>query len=100
VHEANSGVKQTWHYDFQEFLLLSSWRFIDAVMLDAESIEHLVQFFHQDLKTKLEAQDRRINQEQQKEKKRLVKLQHELEETAKECHDLTTRIKVWFKDRV
>ena len=40
-------------------------------MLDAESIEHLVQFFHQDLKTKLEAQDRRINQEQQKEKKRV-----------------------------
>ena len=54
----------------------------------------IVQFFHQDLQTKLEAQDRRINQEQQKEKKRLVKLQQEIEETAKECHDLTTRIKV------
>ena len=42
----------------------------------------------------LEAQDKRINKEQQKEKKRFVKLQHEIEETDKECQDLTTRIKV------
>ena len=54
----------------------------------------IVHFFHQDLQTKLEAQDRRINQEQQKERKCLVKLQHELEKTAKKCYDLTTRIKV------
>ena len=52
-------------------------------------------FFIQDLQTKLEAQDRRINHEQQKEKKRSVKLQHEIEETVTECHDLTTRIKVY-----
>lgn len=69
-------------------------------MSEVESIQQLVlllkivQFFHQDLQTKLEAQDRKINQEQQKEKKRLVNLQQEIEETAKECHDLTTRIKV------
>lgn len=51
-------------------------------------------FFLQELQTKLEQDERRITQEQQKEKKRNVKLQHEIEETVKECHDLTTRIKV------
>ncbi|XP_078385081.1 uncharacterized protein LOC144667527 isoform X1 [Oculina patagonica] len=48
----------------------------------------------EDLQSKIEAQDQRVSQEQQKEKKRFVKLQHEIEETVKECHDLTTRIKV------
>ena len=43
---------------------------------------------------KLEAQDQRITKEQQMEKKRFVKLQHEIEETSKECQDLTNRIKV------
>lgn len=52
--------------------------------------------FHQDLHSTLEAQDRRINQEQKKEKKRLAKLQHEIEEATQECHHLTTRIKVKF----
>lgn len=54
----------------------------------------LFYLYLQDLQTKLEAQDHRVSQEQQKEKKRFVKLQHEIEETVKECHDLTTRIKV------
>ena len=43
---------------------------------------------------KLEAQDKRIKQEQLKEKRRLVKLQHEMGETDKECKELTNRIKV------
>ena len=43
---------------------------------------------------KLEMQDKRINKEQQMEKRRFTKLQHEIEETNKECQDLITRIKV------
>ena len=51
-------------------------------------------FFTQELQTKLELDDQRITQEQKKEKKRFVKLQHEIDETVRECHDLTSRIKV------
>ena len=43
---------------------------------------------------KLETQDKRINKEQQLEKRRFTKLQHEIEESNKECQDLITRIKV------
>ena len=50
--------------------------------------------FHQDLHSTLEAQDRRIDQEQKREKKRLTKLLREIEEATEECHDFTTRIKV------
>ena len=54
----------------------------------------IVACFSQELELKLEAQDQRITKEQQMEKKRFVKLQHEIEETSKECQDLTNRIKV------
>ena len=45
---------------------------------------------------KLEEQDKRISQEQQKEKRRIAKLQQEIGKTEKECHDLTNRIKVYI----
>ena len=45
---------------------------------------------------KLEEQDKRISQEQQKEKRRIAKLQQEIGKTDKECHDLTNRIKVYI----
>ena len=70
-------------------------------MSEVESIQRLVQLlkikcaiFHQNLHSTFEAQDRRIDQEHTKEKKRLAKLLHEIEETTEECHHLTTRIKV------
>ena len=44
---------------------------------------------------KLEEQDKRISQEQQKEKRRIAKLQQEIGKTDKECQELTNRIKVF-----
>lgn len=44
---------------------------------------------------KLEEQDKRISQEQQKEKRRIAKLQQEIGKTDKECQQLTNRIKVY-----
>ena len=44
---------------------------------------------------KLEEQDKRISQEQQKEKRRIAKLQQEIGKTDKECQELTNRIKVY-----
>ncbi|XP_068714045.1 lebercilin-like [Montipora foliosa] len=45
------------------------------------------------LQLKLEDQDKAMNKEQQMEKRRLIKLQNEIEETDKECQELVTRIK-------
>ena len=48
----------------------------------------------QELQLKLEEQEKATNKEQQKEKRCMVKLQHEIGDTDKECQELTSRIKV------